>query len=68
MKKENKIQIIIEEVLDFFNECEGVFELSYERKKEIVNDAVNSLSSLKLCEHSLRLACKEWLSEQEHKL
>lgn len=68
MKKEEKIQVIIEEVLDFFNECEEVFELSYERKKEIIDLAVGSLSSLKLSENNLRLASREWLDDQEHKL
>ena len=68
MKKENKIQIIVEEVLDFFSECEGIFELSQDTKKEVIDNAINSLSNLKLSENNLRLACKEWLSDQDHKL
>ena len=68
MKKEYRTQIIIEEVLNFFHECEGVFELSGETKKEVIDNAINSLSNLKLSENSLRIACQEWLSDQEHKL
>ena len=68
MKKEYRTQIVIEEVLNFFGECDELFELSCETKKEIIDNAINSLSSLKLSENNLRLACKEWLSDQDHKL
>ena len=68
MKKEYRTQIVIEEVLNFFSEWDELFELSCERKKEIIDLAVGSLSSLKLSENSLRIACQEWLSDQEHKL
>ena len=68
MKKEYRTQIIVEEVLNFFSECDGVFEIPCEKKKEIIDNAINSLSNLKLCENSLRIACQEWLADQEHKL
>lgn len=68
MKKEYRTQIVIEEVLNFFSECDELFELSCETKKEIIDNAIKSLSSLKLSENNLRLAIQEWLSDQEHKL
>lgn len=68
MKKEYRIQIVIEEVLNFFSEWDELFELSCERKKEIIDLAVGSLSSLKLSENNLRLASREWLDDQEYKL
>ena len=68
MKKEYRTQIVIEEVLNFFSECDELFELSQDTKKEIIDNAINSLSGLKLSENSLRIACQEWLSEQEYKL
>ena len=68
MKKEYRTQIVIEEVLNFFSDWEELFELSCETKREIIDNAINSLSSLKLSENNLRLAIQEWLSDQEHKL
>lgn len=68
MKKEYRTQIVIEEVLNFFSECDELFELSCETKKEIIDNAIKSLSSLKLSENNLRLATQEWLSDQEYKL
>ena len=68
MKKENKIQIIVEEVVKFFSDCEEVFSVDTEIKMLTLDNAINSLANASTTENELRLVCQEWLSDQEYKL
>lgn len=68
MKKENRLQIIVEEVVKFFSDCEEVFSVDTEIKMLTLDNAINSLANASTTENELRLVCQEWLSDQEYKL